>query len=72
MIYTWRCEKCKEITEVDRRMSDSGVPPDKCSHCKETKDLKKVILSPPPVPFEHLRNSGVFMDSNGNYPPRHV
>jgi len=79
MIYTWRCTECDAVCEVERPAQDYLLPPSQeegeqavrtvhwdCKH-----EWKKVILTAPPVPFEQLKGT-VFMNQNGDYPPRKV
>ena len=69
MIYEWKCSKCGMTTEVTRPVVDYNVPPHiEC--CKGGQWSK--VLSAPKVPFEHLRNAGIFADDNGNFAPRKV
>lgn len=62
MIYEWRCRKCDLHQEVQRTVDEYNVPPD------DKHDWVKVYNYS--TPFEHLRNSGVLADDNGNFAPR--
>jgi hypothetical protein len=69
MIYEWKCGNCGELRTVKRPVKFYNIPPDdKCSCDKY--EWTKVITTAPGVPFQQLRDSGVFMDEHGNYPPR--
>jgi len=57
-IYDWQCKKCKQYTEIDRRMSESDKPPEKCKHC-EHEELSKVISKGTSF---HLEGGGWFSD----------
>ncbi len=72
MIYEWQCETCNKITDVERKAKDSDIGPAVCLKCFSIGPFKKVITSPPSVPFQTLRDSGMFADSNGNFAPRNV
>lgn len=44
MIYSWECQQCQEVTEVQRPVKDIDQGPDNgCNKCLG-KDLKRVIL----------------------------
>lgn len=45
MIYSWKCEACDAITEVDRKVADIDIPPENCN-CGSTKFTQRVILPP--------------------------
>ena len=81
MIYEWKCKKCGEVQEVERRIANCNVPPLRCTTIGElteeffldngcTHDWIRVYSSS--IPFQHLKQSGVFMDDNGNYAPRNT
>lgn len=44
-IYTWECRTCNKRMEVERKMADYQVPPEKCEYCPST-DLFSVIVRP--------------------------
>lgn len=59
MIYEWRCDDCSHITDVQRSVADRDMgPEEKCSKCGGTKHTR--ILSKTTVPWETLRDNGVF------------
>ena len=44
VIYSWECDKCQTITEVERKVADIDKKPDGgCSKCA-AEDMKRVIL----------------------------
>lgn len=45
-LYTWKCDKCDQLTEVIQKMVDSEVPPPKCDHCESTTFAHSVIVRP--------------------------
>jgi hypothetical protein len=48
MNYEWLCENCNTVTEVERRLEDYKIPPDKCKTCgRSGNTLIKTITSPP-------------------------
>ncbi len=34
MIYTWTCQSCDHVTDVNRSVKDIEVPPECCEGCK--------------------------------------
>lgn len=52
--YEWKNKRTGEYVEVERRISDSHVPPDLPG------EWSRVVTSPICVPFETLRDKGVF------------
>lgn len=61
MIYEWRCQRCGETAEVDRVVEDRDLGPseNECG-CMCGAENYTRILSRPNVPFETLRDRGVF------------
>lgn len=58
-IYEWRCGGCQHLEEVERKMADYLVGPDyPCPECKVNEWTK--ILSKASVPFETLKDQGIF------------
>jgi len=61
MIYEWKCPQCGEIAEVERVADDYQLGPSQneavCMHPVE--DYTRIITSTS-VPFETLRDKGVF------------
>lgn len=59
MQYEWRCPECRKVHVVRASVADRDKQPeiDCCGS-----DLKRVIVSAPSVPFNFLRNMGVFAD----------
>lgn len=78
MIYEWKCKTCGQIEEVERSIDDRGIPPAKKSTKKTLEEYNKgcahewVRVFNNSVPFQGLRDKGIFMDENGNYPPRKI
>lgn len=75
MIYEWKCKKCGHRVDVHRPISEYDRPPnsEEGRHPSEdgiVHDVQWVRVYSSSVPFEHLRNSGVFADDNGNFAPR--
>lgn len=71
MIYEWKCTACGEVQEVKRAVADYLVPPtDKQSRDCKRHNWKRIITKAPGVPWNDLRDSGMFMDEHGNYAPR--
>ena len=73
MIYTWKCETCGFVAEIHRSVQEYLTPPTQieANHPDDHKPKwRKIIPGAPGVPWQSLRDSGVFMDENGNYPPR--
>lgn len=66
MRYDWKCRKCGVTVEVERSKDDWNVPP---SDYKDH-DYFRYIGKPPSVPFEHLKNAGIFPNQYGDIPPR--
>lgn len=71
MIYEWRCTGCKELVEVERPAADYMKPPE----IMQSKDCirhnwTKVITQPTAVPFQTLKNAGIFPNQYGDIPPR--
>ena len=67
MQYEWKCRVCGHVTTVHRSVADIDVPPEgaETNHepeCQEkgSNDELYRIISSPSVPFEHLRDKGVF------------
>lgn len=71
MIYTWRCEACKETVEVERPVAEYLVGPEEVQtkKCKRH-NWKRIIPTPPSVPFEHLKNAGILPNQYGDIAPR--
>ena len=69
MIYEWKCRKCSEIVEVQRPKELWNVPPQP-SEVSGEHDWFRYIGKPPSVPFEHLKNAGIFPNQYGDIPPR--
>lgn len=75
MIYTWKCRLCGQVVDVHRSASEYNKRPtegevpdtDACIHGWDRYYSKDTL---PGVPFEQLKNSGVFADDNGNFAPR--
>jgi putative FmdB family regulatory protein len=42
--YDWQCNDCNEVTVIERKISQSHVPPDACSKCG-AKVLTKIITT---------------------------
>jgi len=57
MIYEYRCTLCGRLIEAVRKIEERDYPIDLegCRH-----NFKHVIVSPPSIPFEHLRDQGMF------------
>ena len=53
------------MVEVTRAVFDYQKPPAIPGH-----KWTQVITKAPSVPFQHLKNAGIFPDDNGNIPPR--
>lgn len=45
-LYTWKCDKCTQLTEVIRPMSEYETPPEKCDHCESVTFAHSVIIRP--------------------------
>lgn len=60
MIYEWRCTKCKAITDVTRSVSDMDTAPTRKESQCGCRGQYDRIMSLPHVPFETLRDKGVF------------
>jgi hypothetical protein len=75
MIYEWECKQCGHRSEVNRSIQDRAVPPnsEEGRHPQEDGSVHNVTwrrVFNSSVPFTALRDRGIFMDENGNYPPR--
>ena len=44
MLYDFRCEKCRAVFEVERKLSDEK--PETCPKCASTKTHKVIIQTP--------------------------
>lgn len=59
--YTYKCSKCKKVVELRRLMDDRGNPVVGEKHSKRGCDGEfRQIITAVSVPFEHLRDKGVF------------
>lgn len=70
MIYSWKCKGCGRVTDIERPVAEYDKPPKHCPVC--SKDSKWVKVYNSSTPFVNLSDKGVFMDKNGNYPPRSI
>lgn len=53
-IYEWKNTETGEYVEVERRITEADIPPDLAG------DWVRAIRSAPTVPWETLRDKGVF------------
>ena len=58
MIYTWKCNDCGELNEVNRDVEDYRVPPKECTKCKGKEFTRKITVTP--TMFEDAYDKGVF------------
>ena len=59
MIYEWKCVHCGGIEEIEGPVSEHDREPDfDCPACGEVEWMR--IMSLPHIPFETLRDKGVF------------
>lgn len=85
MIYEWQCKKCGAKVEVQRSLKDYMIPPTKEEGLHQIPETAKDsphwpgepgdwerVISVAAVPFQHLRQAGVFADDNGNFAPRKI
>lgn len=69
MQYEWKCEHCENVVTIKRPVRFHNKEPDEKCKC-DKRVWKKVIKTAPGVPFQTLRDRGIFMDEHGNFPPR--
>jgi hypothetical protein len=76
MIYEWKCMGCDKVIEVKASVEDRDTPPVIAHICGNLEPGVryewKRIISKSSTPFQHLKQSGVFADDNGNFAPRKV
>jgi formylmethanofuran dehydrogenase subunit B len=61
MIYEWKCEVCGEICDIQRSVADMDMgPSDNEAACDCGVGNYNRIISKSNVPFETLRDRGVF------------
>jgi len=41
-IYDWQCKGCSKEIEVERRISENDIPPEKCEQCGSTEFTKLI------------------------------
>lgn len=75
MRYDWKCRNCGLVVEVERPVSEHSKRPTEAEipdtdACIHGWDRYFSTSNSPSVPFQTLRDKGIFMDEHGNYPPR--
>lgn len=57
-IYEWSCEKCEQLTIVERKLAEYEIGPENCVHCKHSK------LNRRPAYFND-RTKGFILEGSG-------